>query len=371
MVETAAILEGLSLQSVELVVEDLASTVDWLTEGYGFTAAKPVQGAQRSIVEASCGQARLTVCTPLTDEDRGAVYLERHGDGVSDIGFGVSDVVAAFTEVVRRGASPIAEPAIRDGVFCATVGGFGDVTHTLVETVGAVAGGSGPVATESDPATLAQPAPAPGELTGIDHFAVVLEAGQLEPTVAFYERVFDFEMMFTEHIVVGAQGMNSKVVRSGSGSVTFTLIEPDVTRPPGQIDEFLARHGGPGIQHIAYSTTDIVRAIERSSAAGQEFLTTPGTYYELLGERLIPIGHGIEELARLSILVDEDHYGQLFQIFSRSIHPRNTLFFEVIERLGARTFGSNNIKALYEAVELQRMQQDRQSVTATLDPHNR
>lgn len=349
MLDPAEILTNLTLERVEMVVEDLDASTRWLVEGYGFTASRVVTGLSRATVEVNAGSARIRLCKPLVREDRGSVFLTRHGDGVADLGLGVTDVEAAFGEAVRRGAEPVRPPGVRDGTLCATIGGFGDVTHTFVEV---------PAQPHDQ---LGQDSRPPGSLHAIDHFAVVLDAGQLDPTVGFYQRVLGFQMLFTEHIVVGAQGMNSKVVRSASGAVTLTLIEPDVSRPPGQIDEFLARHGGPGIQHIAFNTEDIVEAIERFRGGGQEFLHTPRTYYGLLGERLSPIGHSIESLAALSILVDEDHYGQLFQIFARSVHPRNTFFMEVIERIGARTFGTNNIKALYEAVELQRLQKDQQA----------
>jgi len=148
--------------------------------------------------------------------------------------------------------------------------------------------------------------------------------------------------------------MDSKVVQSRSGAVTFTLIEPDLSQQPGQIDDFLRNHGGAGVQHIAFAAEDIVKAVGLITSRGVEFLDTPASYYSLLPRRLRLARHTVDELQGLNVLVDEDHDGQLFQIFSRSVHPRNTLFLEVIERLGARTFGSGNIKALYEAVELQR-----------------
>lgn len=187
-----------------------------------------------------------------------------------------------------------------------------------------------------------------------------LEPGQLVPTVEFYETVLDFEMVFTERIVVGGQAMDSKVVQSRSGAVTLTLIEPDTSREPGQIDKFVKEHGGAGVQHIAFATDDIVRDVTLLGGAGLAFLKTPPTYYDLVPERLSLLRHSVDQLRSLNILVDEDQDGQLLQIFTKSVHPRGTLFFEVIERLGARTFGSGNIKALYTAVEMEmeRAQQD-------------
>jgi 4-hydroxymandelate synthase len=144
-------------------------------------------------------------------------------------------------------------------------------------------------------------------------------------------------------------------VQSTSGKVTLTLIEPDATRESGQIDEFLKNHGGAGVQHVAFVTDQIVASVGAMAERGVGFLPTPGSYYDLLADRITLDRHSIAGLRELDILVDEDHQGQLFQIFARSTHPRKTFFLEVIERAGARTFGSGNIKALYEAVEVERL----------------
>jgi 4-hydroxymandelate synthase len=223
------------------------------------------------------------------------------------------------------------------------LGGFGDVVHTLISRPLGAEPEPGPAATSADDG-----------LTTIDHFAVCLPAGTLEEAVAYYERAFGFELTFTERIVVGAQGMDSKVVQNPRRDATFTLIEPDTTREPGQIDRFLKDHDGAGVQHIAFLTSDIVASVRELGSRGVEFLTTPRPYYAALERRLRLDRHSVQELAELHILADADHSGQLLQIFTRSAHPRGTLFFELIERIGARTFGSGNIHALYEAVEAER-----------------
>ncbi|WP_342354221.1 VOC family protein [Streptomyces inhibens] len=180
-----------------------------------------------------------------------------------------------------------------------------------------------------------------------------LEPGRLGPTVEYYERALGFSAVFTERIIVGSQAMDSIVVQNDAGTVTLTLIEPDTTRKPGQIDRFITAHGGAGVQHVAFTSDDIIKSVGLLASRGIEFLDTPSTYYDLVPGRLTLSRHSVDELRDLNILVDQDQDGQLLQIFTRSVHPRGTLFFEVIERLGARTFGSGNIKALYEAVELQ------------------
>jgi 4-hydroxymandelate synthase len=333
--------DDLAVDHIQFYVADLAGSTAWLTDGYGLHAApEPASDTARTTALAG-GDIRLRLTQPLTDNHPGTTYLRRHGDGVADIALRVTDAEGAFAEAVRRGAQPVTPPRWTGSVLTASILGFGDVVHTFVQR----------------PKPGSPPPASDFELSEVDHFAVCLEPGTLDATVAFYENVLDFEMIFTERIEVGAQAMDSKVVQSRSGAVTLTLIQPDPSRDPGQINDFLSAHGGAGVQHVAFSVPDIVRAVSRSADAGVEFLSTPATYYRLLAERITPARHAVEDLGVLSILVDEDHDGQLFQIFARSVHPRNTFFLELIERLGARTFGSGNIKALYEAVEAQRAQE--------------
>ncbi len=357
--------EDLQVDYIEFYVSDIALATEWLVEGYGFavyamtdslgedslgeTAASRSAGPGRS---AGLGknQIRLVLTQPLARYHRGTAYLAKHGDGVADIALRVADAAAAFGEAVRRGARPVAAPAAHAGIVTATVLGFGDVAHTFVQRPADADERALPWLT---PVTEVASAPEPG-LGEVDHFAVCVEAGLIDATVEFYEKVLDFKLIFTEHIVVGRQAIVTKVVQSRSGAVTLTLIEPDVSQAPGHIDDFLEHHGGAGVQHIAFTADDIVHAVRSIKSRGVEFLSTPAAYYGLLAERLRLSRHSLGDLQRHNILVDEDHYGQLFQIFSKSVHPRETLFFEIIERFGARTFGSGNIKALYEAVELQR-----------------
>lgn len=333
---------GLTLDHVKFYVSDAATEAAYLAKSYGFDVR--ISDSAESGDEARSRALRLADVEIILTEARsdnhpGAAFVQAHGDGVADIALRTSDARSAFDEAVRRGARPITTPAERDSVVTATIAGFGDVVHTFVQR------------SESGPAACA-PTTASPEPSSIDHFAVCLEAGDLDPTVAFYCDVLDFEAIFSEYISVGEQAMHSRVVQSRSRDVTFTLIEPDTTRAPGQIDEFIKNHGGAGVQHIALTTSDIVAAIEGMSSRGVEFLPTPHSYYELLRDRIILEKHSVQELEQFNILVDEDHDGQLYQIFARSTHPRNTFFFEVIERSGATTFGSGNIKALYEAVEM-------------------
>jgi 4-hydroxymandelate synthase len=188
-----------------------------------------------------------------------------------------------------------------------------------------------------------------GPLNLIDHFAVCVPAGQLDVVVRQYEEIFGFAQIFEEYIEVGAQGMASKVVQSPSKLITFTMIEPDTTRERGQIDDFLQWHGGPGVQHVAFTTDGISQTVHALAARGVRFASAPPSYYDALAERVADLAVPVDELRSANVLVDSDHWGQLLQIFTESMHVRRTLFMEVIERRGALTFGSGNIKALYEA----------------------
>jgi 4-hydroxymandelate synthase len=348
----------LSVDHVTIYVNDIGASTEWLVNGYGmavYATAAPDDGtATARSVGVGGNQIRLVLTEPLRGDHPSAGYLDKHGDGVADIALRVADAAAAFDEAVRRGARPVSAPADHDGVVIATIAGFGDVRHSFVQRPDDASEQTLP---GLRPLAGASPDPQIG-LYEMDHFAVCVEAGQLDPTIEFYEQVLDFDMIFTERIIVGSQAMDSKVVQNKSGSVTLTILEPDTSQSPGQIDEYLRNNNGAGIQHIAFATNDIVRAVGAMTDKGVEFLATPDTYYSMLTKRLDLARHSVQDLRRLGLLADQDQDGQLFQIFAKSVHPRNTFFLEIIERVGARTFGSGNIKALYEAVELQRHKEE-------------
>ncbi|MEV0280312.1 4-hydroxyphenylpyruvate dioxygenase [Streptomyces sp. NPDC050610] len=344
------------LGHVEFRVADLAAASTEMTDLYGFRPVARADAPDSVSLALQQGRITLVLAQARTESHPAADYVRAHGDAVSDIAFTVPDVPSAYADAVERGAVPVASPSRRaDGRTTAVIAGFGDVVHTLTE--------AGRPAVP--PAFTALPdvvgAAAPGAtgpielLADIDHFAVCLESGDLDRTVEFYTRVLGFRMTFTEDIKVGAQAMESKVVQSPSGEITLTLIQPVATAAPGQINRFVKDHGGPGVQHLAFSTADIVETVGTLNGRGVGFLSVPDSYYAMLPGRLDLARHTTARLRERNVLVDEDHDGQLFQIFTRSTHPSNTLFYEVIERFGARTFGSGNIKALYEAVEAERL----------------
>jgi 4-hydroxymandelate synthase len=346
----------LGIDHVEFYVADLEKAAAALCQGFGFRTACTAPAGPADPGNAAAGSRslllrqggiKLVLTAASSPGHPAADFVQRHGDGVASIAFRADDVRQEFAAAVTGGAVPIAAPELAgredlvagEGiVWQAVVSGFGDVTHRLVER-------DGP-AGEEEPAQRRG-----GELfEALDHVAICLPPGELEAVVRFYRDAFGFAHTFDERIEVGGQAMVSKVLQDRAGAVTFTLLEPDPTLNPGQIDQFLSAHGGAGVQHLALRTPDIVQAVRALSASGIEFLSAPAGYYRSLEGRLGASPIPVHVLRDVNVLADRDQWGQLFQIFSHSTHERRTFFFELIERRGARTFGSGNIKALYEAL---------------------
>ena len=341
------------IDHVEYYTTSLEATAATLRDAYGFHVAGRItspEGPHSLLLRQ--GQIRLLLTAAGSADDQVGRYLRQHGDGVAIIAFATTAVAESFSQVVAAGAVPLAEPSFtgsgRERVGTAVVSGFGDVRHKLVERADPD-GRFDPGLAEAEPGEHG----ADGELLveQLDHVAVCLQPGDLDKVVAFYRDVFGLAQIYDERIEVGTQAMISKVVQDEDGLVTFTLIEPDVTREPGQIDDFLRSHGGAGVQHLAFRSADIARAVRTISSRGVDFLIAPAGYYQALRGRLGDLAIPVEVLRELNVLADTDRWGQMFQIFARSTHERHTFFFELIERQGALTFGSRNIKALYEALD--------------------
>lgn len=294
--------------------------------GFGVIGAGSCAGEFESMTLQNA-QTTLVLTQGHSAAHPASQFVDRHGDGVADIALRVADAKAAMRMAVAAGARPV-----RTGIAA-----FGDVTHSFVDTA------RPRTSTANGSYVLGRPR--------IDHIAACVETGDLDRTVEYYERALGWREIYSENIDVGAQAMQSKVVQSWSGGVTLTLLQPRAGTAPGQINDFLANHRGAGVQHIALAVHDILRAVDELSSRGVRFLNTPGAYYSELAGRISYPGHPISSLHQRGILADQDHDGQLFQIFTRSEHPRGTFFIEIIERQGARTFGSNNIRKLYEALE--------------------
>jgi 4-hydroxymandelate synthase len=342
----------LSIDHVEFYVGDAIAMTQSLCDVYGFRVygrGGPETGlpGQRSILLGQ-GAIRILLTSGLHEDHPASQFVARHGDGVAVIGFRTD--TGAYADAVAAGATSIGPPRAwgndKARVVTAEIAGFGEVVYRLIERHG-LDGEFLPGAIVMEPDAAARAA---GDLlTLIDHAALCVPAGELDPTVAFHERVLGFTVIFQEYVEVGAQGMVSKVVQSPSAGATFTIIEPDPSRQAGQIDDFLTWHGGAGVQHLAFLTHDIVAAVRTFGERDAGFAVTPSSYYDMLGARLGPTEIPVEALRPLGILVDRDHWGQMYQIFAKSTHIRRTYFHELIERRGARTFGMSNIPALYAA----------------------
>ncbi len=346
----------LDIDHLELYVGDAIAAAQSLCSAYGFRVyghGGPETGlpGQRSVLLGQ-GDIRMLLTSGLHQDHPASQFVAKHGDGVAVTAFHAESAATAYSDAVAAGGSGICQPRTWENdeacVVTAEVAGFGDVVYRLVERHGPSAQFQ-PGAIEMEPGAADE---ADGDLLRIiDHLAVCLPAGELDATIAFHEQVFGFTVTFHEYIEVGDQALTSEVVQSPSGGVTFTFILPDISRQAGQINDFLAWHGGAGVQHVAFLTHDIVYAVRTFAGRGVEFAVTPSSYYDVLAARLGTTDLAVEALRPLGILVDSDHWGQMYQIFARSTHIRRTYFHELIDRHGARTFGTSNIPALYAAKE--------------------
>jgi 4-hydroxyphenylpyruvate dioxygenase len=300
------------------------------------------------------GDARFVFRGPARPGTPLGQRVAAHGDGVTDLALQVSSAESAYDYAVAHGARGLVAPHIAEDdsgkVVLATIETYGDTRHSLVER----SGYSGPYLPGYVPAG---PITTPGErpfFTEIDHCVGNVELGKMDEWVDFYHRVMGFTNMkefVGDDIATEYSALMSKVVADGSRKVKFPLNEPAVGQRKSQIDEYLEFYGGPGVQHIALTTDDIVASVRAMTAAGVEFLATPGSYYDRLGTWAGDTRVPIDELRELGILADRDEDGYLLQIFTQPVQDRPTVFFELIERHGSQGFGKGNFKALFEAIE--------------------
>jgi 4-hydroxymandelate synthase len=325
------------VEYVELYTSDMQSAVDYFASSFGFTRmAESASGGSRSSLLRH-GTVQLVVTAGRGTEE----FIEAHGDGIADIAFGCDDAAQTCARAVAAGAS-----LINSSPGKLVVSGVGDIRHTLV------ARSAGPgFPADREWTQVSDAAASPGRVWLLDHVAILVEGGTLGDYADFCTAAFGLARYSGEYIQIGEQAMDSIVVRSSSGGITFTILEQDQSRKPGQVAGFISRSGGPGVQHLAFLVDDIVSAVHEFRARGIEFLHSPDAYYEMLGDRLPSIKEEIADLRATGVLADRDEWGYLLQLFTRSPYQRNTLFYELVQRRGARGFGTANIKALYEAVE--------------------
>ena len=300
------------------------------------------------------GTARFVFRGPVQAGTALGKHVAAHGDGVVDLAIGVPSAEAAYAYATAHGATGLAEPEVFEDSFgkvvLASIGAFGETRHTLVER----ANYSGPYLPGYEAVGPLAAPPARPFFTEIDHCVGNVELGKMDDWVGFYRQVMGFSNMkefVGDDIATEYSALMSKVVADGSRKVKFPINEPAVGKNKSQIDEYLEFYGGPGVQHIALACDDIVAAVRGMRAAGLDFLDTPDSYYDTLGEWVGDTRIPLDELRELRILADRDEDGYLLQIFTKPVQDRPTVFFELIERHGSQGFGKGNFKALFEAIE--------------------
>jgi 4-hydroxyphenylpyruvate dioxygenase len=359
LTETPPAARLLGWDCIELWVGNARTTTGFLMSAFGFRCtayAGPESGVRdKASYVLEQGDIRLVVSGALTAQSPIAAHVRAHGDGVHDLAWLVDDATAAFEGAVGRGARPVRAPWVETDehgdLHLASIATYGDTQHTFVDRTRYRDGVLEPGyhADNLPP----EPAGSPVGLTAIDHVVGNVEQGRLGDWVHFYQHVMGFSQLVhydDDQIATEYSALMSTVVWDGT-KIVMPINEPADGRHKSQIQEYLETYDGPGVQHIALRTDDIITSIQRLRERGVRFMAVPATYYTEARERLADVNLPWEDLERLHILVDRDADGYLLQIFTETITDRPTLFFEIIERRGAHGFGEGNFKALFEAIE--------------------
>jgi 4-hydroxyphenylpyruvate dioxygenase len=304
------------------------------------------------------GKVRFVLTTPLHPSGEIADHIHRHGDGVRDVALWVDDARHSWRETTKRGARSVHEPhELKDEhgtVMMASIAAYGDTIHTFVER-SAYTGPFLPGYRATGPDPLARPV----GLLHVDHMVGNVGWNEMNRWVDFYGDIMGFSLYqhFDDNdISTEYSALMSKVMANGNGRVKFPINEPAEGRRKSQIEEYLEYYHGPGVQHMALATNDIISTVSQLQAQGIDFLKVPHAYYTDLQTRMGRIDEPIEDLEKLGILVDRDDEGYMLQIFTKPVEDRPTLFYEIIQRKGSRSFGKGNFKALFEAIEREQEQ---------------
>lgn len=299
------------------------------------------------------GKIRLVLTTPFDSDSDIAKHLNKHGDGVKVIALWVDDAYDAYEQTVSRGAKPYLKPETiedKDGTIRRSgIHTYGETVHIFIERKnykGIFLPGFEKLQTQYNPPTTG--------LKYIDHMVGNVELGMMNKWADFYGNVMGFANLVTfddKDISTEYTALMSKVMSNGNGYIKFPINEPAIGKKKSQIEEYLNFYNGPGCQHIAVATDDIVFTISEMRKRGIEFLHVPGTYYDTVQKRVGIIEEDLPKLKELGIMVDRDEEGYLLQIFTKPVEDRPTLFFEIIQRKGAKSFGKGNFQALFESIE--------------------
>jgi 4-hydroxyphenylpyruvate dioxygenase len=347
-----------AIDHVHFAVGNAKQAAHYYSSAFGMqvTAYRGPETGQRDYAEyvLESGSARFVLTGEVHSGTPIGRHVAEHGDGVIDVALRVPDAAHAYELAIQRGATGVAEPEISEDeggkVVIAAIATYGETRHSFIQ--------------RSDYSGVflpgferREPLLAPAQrhcFDSIDHVVGNVQLGQMDEWVGFYHRIMDFTNMkefVGDDIATEYSALMSKVVADGSRNVKFPLNEPAIGKKKSQIDEYLEFYGGPGVQHIALATDDIVRTVETMTKAGVEFLATPDSYYDELGSWVGDTRVPLETLRKNRILADRDEDGYLLQIFTKPVQDRPTVFFEIIERHGSAGFGKGNFKALFEAIE--------------------
>ena len=342
---------------VELYVGNAKQAAHFYKTAFGFQSyaySGPETGDKEKVSYVLIqNKVRLVLTTPLHPTGAIAEHVNKHGDGVKAVALMVNDATDAFEQTVKRGAKPYMEPTTRedaDGkIVMSGIHIYGDTVHLFIERKdykGTFMPGFKVWESHYNPSDVG--------LQYIDHCVGNVGWNQMNTWVSFYEDVMGFKNILTfddKQISTEYSALMSKVMSNGNGFVKFPINEPAKAKKKSQVEEYLDFYKDAGVQHIAIATGDIITTVTALSERGVEFLKVPNTYYDQLLDRIGPIDEDLEPLRKLGILVDRDDEGYLLQIFTKPVEDRPTLFFEIIQRKGAKSFGAGNFKALFEALE--------------------
>jgi 4-hydroxyphenylpyruvate dioxygenase len=358
LVGRSTALDRLDWDHLQFYVGNAKQAAYFYASAFGFRIAgyagpeTGVPGRASYVLEQN--QLRFVITTSLGTSDRIAEHVRTHGDGIADIALRVPDARAAFALATSHGARAVVEPhEERDEygrVVLATIATYGDTVHTFVERDGY----AGTFLPGYVPVTSSLEAKHAPNLRAIDHCVGNVGWNEMDRWTTYYGDAFGFSQLVSfddKDISTEYSALRSKVMSDAEHRVKFPINEPAKGLKKSQIEEFLDFYGGPGVQHFAIATDDIIATVRALRANGVQFLDTPGSYYDSLRSRVGDIDESIEKLRELSILVDRDDLGYMLQIFTKPLQDRPTLFFEIIQRRGSLSFGKGNFKALFVSIE--------------------
>ncbi len=342
---------------LEFYVGNAKQSAYYYQTAWGYTLlayAGPETGVRdRASYVLQQDKIRLVLTTSLLPDSDISDHHKKHGDGVKFLSLWVDDARASFNETVKRGAKPFMEPTRFEDEFgyvvISAIHTYGDTVHKFIERsnyTGQFLPGYKSIVSPLKVVSVG--------LKYVDHCVGNVELGKMNDWVNFYENVMGFKLLLTfddKDISTEYSALMSKVVSNGNGYVKFPINEPAEGKKKSQIEEYLDFYGSAGVQHIALETYDILKTVAELRRRGIEFLYVPDTYYDDVLDRVGNIDEDMESLKQMNILVDRDESGYLLQIFTKPVEDRPTLFFEIIQRKGAKSFGKGNFKALFESIE--------------------